>query len=47
MAPSSSSSAKHQSLMRVVIEPNEAYAAIGTMNTVSITSHNEMPSSAT
>ncbi len=47
MAPSSSRSAKHQSFMRVWIEPNDAYAAIGVMKTVSRTSQSEIPSSAT
>ena len=46
IAPSSRSSAKHQSLMRVWMGPNDAYAAMGVMTTVSRISHSEMPSTA-
>ena len=47
IAPSSKSSEKHQSLMRVFTEPKLTHAAIGIVNAVRITSQSEMPSSAT
>ena len=46
IAPCKSRKAKQSSLIRVLIEPNDAYAAMGVMNVVRRISHRLTPSTA-